>query len=235
MRADAAPDPGRQDRRAGMGAGALRSPRRAMSRSSAAGPAHLPRFVMQVELDGYAPERGEATSKRAAEQAAAKAFLERWAHTMTACGFVALIGAPNAGKSTLAQQAGRRESVDRLAQGADDAGAGARRRGRGTSADRVRRHARAVRAQAPARPGDDATPPGRAASDADVLALIVDARAEAASDGDRRGRAAHSRRAGASASSRRFSFSTRSTSSSGRRCWPCRRGSTQRCASTRPS
>jgi ribonuclease-3 len=42
------------------------------------GPAHLPRFIMQVELDGYAPERGEASSKRAAEQAAAKAFLERW-------------------------------------------------------------------------------------------------------------------------------------------------------------
>jgi ribonuclease-3 len=43
------------------------------------GPAHLPRFVMQVALDGYEPERGEATSKRAAEQAAARAFLDRWA------------------------------------------------------------------------------------------------------------------------------------------------------------
>jgi ribonuclease-3 len=43
------------------------------------GPAHLPRFVMQVELDGFAPERGEASSKRAAEQAAARAFLDRWA------------------------------------------------------------------------------------------------------------------------------------------------------------
>ncbi len=42
------------------------------------GPAHLPRFVMQVELPGYAPERGEASSKRAAEQAAARAFLDRW-------------------------------------------------------------------------------------------------------------------------------------------------------------
>jgi ribonuclease-3 len=42
------------------------------------GPAHLPRFTMQVELDGYAPERGEASSKRAAEQVAAKTFLERW-------------------------------------------------------------------------------------------------------------------------------------------------------------
>ena len=43
------------------------------------GPAHLPRFVMQVELTGFEPERGEASSKRAAEQAAAQAFLERWA------------------------------------------------------------------------------------------------------------------------------------------------------------
>jgi ribonuclease-3 len=45
------------------------------------GPAHLPRFVMQVALDGFAPERGEASSKRAAEQEAAKAFLDRWMNT----------------------------------------------------------------------------------------------------------------------------------------------------------
>src|SRR5271154_2430177 len=37
------------------------------------GPAHAPLFVMQVVLDGYGPESGEATSKRAAEQAAAHA------------------------------------------------------------------------------------------------------------------------------------------------------------------
>jgi ribonuclease-3 len=42
------------------------------------GPAHAPHFVMQVVLDGYAPESGEANSKRAAEQAAAQAFLTRW-------------------------------------------------------------------------------------------------------------------------------------------------------------
>jgi len=45
------------------------------------GPAHQPHFIMQVELDGFEPERGEASSKRAAEQAAAQAFLNRW--TMT--------------------------------------------------------------------------------------------------------------------------------------------------------
>src|SRR5271165_6215414 len=41
------------------------------------GPAHAPLFVMRVVLEGYDPEIGEATSKRAAEQAAAQAFLER--------------------------------------------------------------------------------------------------------------------------------------------------------------
>jgi ribonuclease-3 len=56
---------------------ALASPRYAEVARS--GPAHAPLFVMQVELDGFEPERGEASSKRAAEQAAAQAFLERWA------------------------------------------------------------------------------------------------------------------------------------------------------------
>jgi ribonuclease III len=45
------------------------------------GPAHAPHFVMRVVLDGFAPEHGAASSKRAAEQAAAQAFLERWAAT----------------------------------------------------------------------------------------------------------------------------------------------------------
>ena len=44
------------------------------------GPAHAPLFVMQVELEGFEPERGEASSKRAAEQVAAQAFLNRWAN-----------------------------------------------------------------------------------------------------------------------------------------------------------
>ena len=57
---------------------ALASPRYVEFERS--GPAHAPRFVMQVLLEGFEPERGEATSKRAAEQAAARAFLERWAN-----------------------------------------------------------------------------------------------------------------------------------------------------------
>jgi ribonuclease-3 len=55
---------------------ALPAPR--YSEVSRSGPAHLPQFVMQVELEGFEPERGEASSKRAAEQAAAQAFLNRW-------------------------------------------------------------------------------------------------------------------------------------------------------------
>jgi ribonuclease III len=45
------------------------------------GPPHAPLFVMRVVLQGYEPETGEATSKRAAEQAAAQAFLDRWSAT----------------------------------------------------------------------------------------------------------------------------------------------------------
>jgi ribonuclease-3 len=45
------------------------------------GPAHAPHFVMRVVLTGFEPETGEASSKRAAEQAAARAFLDRWSAT----------------------------------------------------------------------------------------------------------------------------------------------------------
>ncbi len=55
---------------------ALASPRYVEAARS--GPAHAPHFVMQVILGGYEPESGEASSKRAAEQAAAQAFLARW-------------------------------------------------------------------------------------------------------------------------------------------------------------
>ena len=45
---------------------------------SRSGPDHEPHFVMRVLLPGYEPEIGAAKSKRAAEQAAAQAFLDRW-------------------------------------------------------------------------------------------------------------------------------------------------------------
>ncbi len=55
---------------------ALPSPR--YEEVARSGPAHRPHFVMNVLLDGFEPETGEAGSKRAAEQAAAQAFLSRW-------------------------------------------------------------------------------------------------------------------------------------------------------------
>ena len=75
MRSERSPDPTRPLRSA---ARALASPRYVEVRRS--GPAHAPLFVMQVELEGFEPERGEASSKRAAEQVAAQAFLNRWAN-----------------------------------------------------------------------------------------------------------------------------------------------------------
>jgi len=41
------------------------------------GPDHAPRFTSEVRISGCAPARGEGSSKRAAEQAAARALLER--------------------------------------------------------------------------------------------------------------------------------------------------------------
>lgn len=41
------------------------------------GPDHAPRFTSEVRIAGCAPSRGEGASKRAAEQAAARALLER--------------------------------------------------------------------------------------------------------------------------------------------------------------
>ena len=41
------------------------------------GPDHAPRFTSEVQVEGVEPQRGEGTSKRQAEQAAAQAMLER--------------------------------------------------------------------------------------------------------------------------------------------------------------
>ena len=41
------------------------------------GPDHAPRFTTEVRISGREPTRGEGASKRAAEQAAARAFLDR--------------------------------------------------------------------------------------------------------------------------------------------------------------
>ena len=41
------------------------------------GPDHAPRFTAEVQIEGVAPQRGQGTNKREAEQAAALAMLLR--------------------------------------------------------------------------------------------------------------------------------------------------------------
>ena len=66
-----------------------------------------------------APETGEGGSKREAEQDAAAKLLARVGAMTTRCGFCAIIGAPNAGKSTLDQCPGGIEGGDCQPQGSD--------------------------------------------------------------------------------------------------------------------
>ena len=67
------------------------------------GPAHAPHFVMRVTLDGFEPEdwRREFEAGRGTGGRAGLSRPVGRDMSQTRCGFVAIIGAPNAGKSTL--------------------------------------------------------------------------------------------------------------------------------------
>ncbi len=99
---------GRQDGFAGMGAG--RRPRAAaLHRGEERGAAARSVFEVEVTVAGQLPASARGRSKRAAEQAAARQLLDRVgarprkseaSPPVSRCGFVAILGAPNAGKST---------------------------------------------------------------------------------------------------------------------------------------
>ena len=152
----------------------------------------------------------------------------------TRCGFVALIGAPNAGKSTLINAlVGEKVSiVTRKAQTTRSTVRGVATRGEaqiifvdtpGLFAPK-RRLDRAMVASA-----------WGAAADADALALLIDARKKAARREPFRGDGSDPRNAEGEPASRRSWSSTRSTSWTGRGCSISRPGSTPPIPSPRPS
>ena len=135
-------------------------PRRAASRPStrsSAAPARTMRRIHRPgRCRGSARPRPKGSSKQEAETAAAAALLYSAAmsETQTSAGFVAVIGAPNAGKSTLVNAlVGQKVAiVSPKAQTTRARLMGIAIHGR--SANSAGRHARHLRAAAPARPGD---------------------------------------------------------------------------------
>ena len=80
------------------------------------GPDHLPKFVIHVEIDGFAAAEGEGSSKRAAEQAAAEAFMMRegiWQLTARACRSAAMTSDPRDDAAVSSPSSARRMPASR--------------------------------------------------------------------------------------------------------------------------
>ena len=118
----------------------------------------------RTTVAGRKPARGGALPSAPPAQAGAEALLRRLRirggrpksetdipANPTRAGFVAVIGAPNAGKSTLVNRLTGTRSAS-SAQGADDPRPGSRHSHRGADADRLHGHPRAVQAAPAARP-----------------------------------------------------------------------------------
>ena len=118
---------------------------------SRTGAHHAPLFTIRVSVAKLGEATAEGSSKQDAETAAAEALL---ASSNDARRLRRRHRRPQRRQIDAGQCAGRPEGRDRQRQGADHARAADGDCGRGRGADPAGRHARHLRAAAPARPGD---------------------------------------------------------------------------------
>ena len=162
---------------------------RATSWSRRDGPPHAPRFRRQRHRGRCAGHRHGRSQARRRAAGGGRSAGAGWRRMTARCGFAAIVGAPNAGKSTLLNRLTGAKLVDRLAEAADHALPRARHRDARRGAGAAGRYARHLRAAPAARPRDGRRRLGRRAG-CRPRALLVDAKAGATAGGARHRRAA---------------------------------------------